>query len=78
MSRFTASKMDEGVKRKKMDALRKALALYSSRLGLDFKQGKDELQLVFTQIDASQPSRPFLLAVKVHEDKTYEGEEFFP
>ena len=33
----------------------------------------EELELVFTQIDPKEPSRPFGLAVKVHDDKTYEG-----
>ena len=33
----------------------------------------EELELVFTQIDPKEPSRPFGLAVKVHDDKSYEG-----
>ena len=90
-----------------MDALKKALSLYSSRLGLDFQQGPganvgerssivalkantgilyddhhlnnlslaEELQLIFTQIDPVVPSRPFILGVKVHDDKSYEGKK---
>ena len=34
-----AADLDEGVKQKKLGALRKALSIYSSRLGLEFKQG---------------------------------------
>ena len=41
-------------------------------LSLDSYQ-PEELELVFTQIDPKEPSRPFGLAVKVHDDKTYEG-----
>ena len=35
----SAADLDEGIKRKRLDALKRALSLYSSRLGLDFKQG---------------------------------------
>jgi len=67
-----SANLDEGIKQKRLGALRKALSIYSSRLGLEFKQGTEELELVFTQIDPKEPSRPFGLAVKVHDDKSYE------
>jgi hypothetical protein len=35
----TAANLDEGIKQKRLGALRKALSIYSSRLGLEFKQG---------------------------------------
>ena len=38
-----AADLDEGVKQKKLGALRKALSIYSSRLGLEFKQGSGAL-----------------------------------
>lgn len=63
--------LNESIKTKKLNALRKALALYSTRLGLDFTSKDGVLELVFTRVDPSQPTRPFAVSVKVQEDKSY-------
>ncbi|GAX79456.1 hypothetical protein CEUSTIGMA_g6897.t1 [Chlamydomonas eustigma] len=68
----SAADLDESIVQKKISALKRALSLYSSRLGLEFKQGPDELHLHFTQVDQSQPQRSFMVGVKVHDDKSYE------
>ncbi|KAJ9514281.1 hypothetical protein QJQ45_012209 [Haematococcus lacustris] len=62
----------DSVHRKKLAALQRVLHMYSSRLGLTFKQGADELQLVMTQVQASQPARPFIVAVRVLPDNSYQ------
>lgn len=44
-------------KKKKLNALDQALEFYDSRLGLEFRQGEDELQLLMTQVR----SRPLMI-----------------
>eukprot|EP00798_Chlamydomonas_sp_ICE-L_P002989 gene2989-12997_t len=66
-----AHSVEDNGKKKRLGALRKALALYSSRLGLTFKQGNDELQLVFTQIIRSNPTQEFVINVQISAENTY-------
>jgi len=60
-------------RKKKLGALKRVLTMYSTCLGLEFKQGPDELHLVFTHVHAKQPERQFVLGVKILPDSTYQG-----
>uniref|UniRef100_A0A7S3VTS5 Kinetochore protein SPC25 n=1 Tax=Dunaliella tertiolecta TaxID=3047 RepID=A0A7S3VTS5_DUNTE len=71
LQRETEAKREDNVKQKKVAALRKALSMYSGRLGLEFKQGADELLLEMTQVQASHPQRVFKVAVRVLPDNSY-------
>lgn len=50
-------------------ALDRALELYRGALGLELVPADDELRLVFTQIDARAPERPFCFAVVADEEE---------
>ncbi|MEW5300072.1 MAG: hypothetical protein WDW36_003029 [Sanguina aurantia] len=64
--------LEEGLRQKRMQALRTAVSVYSTRLGLEFKQGPEELELVFTQIDTHDPERQFCFAVRILPDNSYQ------
>jgi hypothetical protein len=54
-------------------ALDRALELYRGALGLELVPADDELRLVFTQVDARAPARPFCFAVAAEEEGEGEG-----
>ncbi|KAI7843139.1 hypothetical protein COHA_003310 [Chlorella ohadii] len=62
----------ESLKERKLGALHQALAMYRSRLGLEFVHGEGEqLRCIFTQLDPRDHARPFQFAVQVVGDNSY-------
>ena len=68
----------EGEARYQLSELTKGVSYYR-RLGLDFEKiHDDKLRLVFTQIDARDPSRRFAFSLRVTAADAYEVQECVP
>ena len=67
----------ESTRERTLAGVTHALDMYQERLGLAFHHPEDreELDIVFTRVDAAAPDREFRLAVHVLDGDRYEGEK---